>query len=307
MGIPYYFASLTKSHPGITEVVKKDKLQVDVLGIDFNCLIHRYLGSDPIKSVLDALEHILGVCRAKKVFVAFDGLVPYGKIVQQRYRRFRIKEAESFDKNQISPDTPYMRSLEQAIRDRFPQIELSPTQVPGEGEHKIFQEIKKLPEDQRESICIYGLDADLILLSLFNHHLAPQITLLRESGEFNDPTLKEAEFSLLDIQKLITQLPMDIEQYLVLSVMCFGNDFMPSLGIFSLREDGYGRAMEYYMKSGKPDLTTENGRAVFLDYAASKEICVLKELVKLRKKPFERAIVGRSANCISVKYGLISP
>ena len=303
MGIPFYFASLIRNHAGITRVVR-DPIKVDVLGIDFNCLIHRYLGSDPIKSVLDALEHILGVCRAKKVFIAFDGLVPYGKIVQQRYRRFRIKEPEAFDKNQISPDTPYMRSLEQAIRERFPEIELSPTQVPGEGEHKLFQEIKKLPEDQRESICIYGLDADLILLSLFNNHLAPQMMLLRESGEFNDPTLKEAEFSLLDIQQLVIQLPMDIEQYLVLSVLCFGNDFMPCLGIFSLREDGYGRALEYYTKSGKPDLTTEAGRAIFLDYSASKEICVLKELVKLRKKPFERAIVGRSANCISIKYGL---
>lgn len=303
MGIPFYFASLIRNHAGITRTVR-DPIKVDVLGIDFNCLIHRYLGSDPIKSVLDALEHILGVCRAKKVFIAFDGLVPYGKIVQQRYRRFRIKEPEAFDKNQISPDTPYMRSLEQAIRERFPEIELSPTQVAGEGEHKIFQEIKKLPEDQRESICIYGLDADLILLSLFNNHLAPQMLLLRESGEFNDPTLKEAEFSLLDIQQLVMQLPMDIEQYLVLSVLCFGNDFMPCLGIFSLREDGYGRALEYYTKSGKPDLTTEAGRAIFLDYSASKEICVLKELVKLRKKPFERAIVGRSANCISIKYGL---
>jgi 5'-3' exonuclease len=303
MGIPFYFASLIRNHAGITRVVH-NSFDVDVLGIDFNCLIHRYLQSDPIKSVLDALEHILGICRAKKVFIAFDGLVPYGKIVQQRYRRFRIKESEAFDKNQISPDTPYMRSLEEAIRVRFPHIELSPTQVPGEGEHKIFQEIKKLPEDERTSVCIYGLDADLILLSLFNNHLAVNMSLLRESGEFNDPTLKGAEFSLLDIQKLARQLPMEIEQYLILTVLCFGNDFMPNLGIFSLREDGYSRAMEYYNKSGKPDLTTENGRAIFLDYSASKETCVLKELVKLRKQPFERAVVGRSANCISIKYGL---
>ena len=302
MGIPFYFASLIRSHSGITRIARE--LDVDVLGIDFNCLIHRYLNpADPINSVLDALDHILKSFRAKKVFIALDGLVPYAKIVQQRYRRFRIKEAETFDRNQISPDTPYMRSLEEAIRKRF-QVELSPTQEPGEGEHKIFQEIKKLPEEDRKSVCIYGLDADLILLSLFNHKLAVELTLLRESGEFNDPSLKQAEFSLLDIQKLILTLPMEIEQYLTLSVLCFGNDFMPSLGIFSLREDGYGRALEYYTKSGKPDLTTEEGRASFLDYAAEKEIGVLKERIKLRKQPFERAIVGRAADCIVQKYGL---
>jgi hypothetical protein len=71
-----------------------------------------------------------------------------------------------------------------------------------------------------------------------------------------------------------------------------------------LREDGYGRALEYYTKSGKADLTTEEGRATFLDYAAEKEIGVLKERIKLRKQPFERAIVGRAADCIVQKYGL---
>lgn len=305
MGIPFYFASLIRNHSGITKSVR-DPINVDVLGIDFNCLIHRYLQvTDPIKSVSDALDYILKhVSRAKKVFIAFDGLVPYAKIVQQRYRRFRIKESEAFDKTQISPDTPYMRSLEDEIKKRFPHAEISPTQVPGEGEHKIFQEIKNLSPDDRKSVCIYGLDADLILLSLFNHKLASELTLLRESGEFNDPALKHAEFSLLDIQKLITLLPIEIDQYLALSVLCFGNDFMPGLGIFSLREDGYGRALEYYTKSGKPDLTKEEGRAAFLDYSAQKEIGVLKERVKLRKQPFERAIVGRSADCVSIKYGL---
>jgi 5'-3' exonuclease len=302
MGIPFYFASLIKSHAGITRAVR-DAIEVDVLGIDFNCLIHRYLDhTDPIKSVLDALDHILkNVCKAKKVFLAFDGLVPYAKIVQQRYRRFKIKEVEPFDRNQISPDTPYMRLLEQSIRTRFPHIKISPTQEPGEGEHKIFQEIKLLPEDERNSVCIYGLDADLILLSMFNHDLATDLTLLRESGELN---MKETAFSLLDIQKLVVQLPMEIEQYLVLGVMCFGNDFMPNLAIFSLREDGYDRALEYYTNSGKPDLTTEEGRAAFLDYSASKELDVLKKRVKLRNKPFERAIVGRRGDCVSRKYGL---
>jgi 5'-3' exonuclease len=302
MGIPYYFASLIRNHAGITRTVIQ--LEVDVLGIDFNCLIHRYLHTaDPVKSVLDALDHILKICKAKKVIIALDGLVPYGKIVQQRYRRFRIREPEVFDKNQISPDTPYMRTLEQEICRRFPDAYLSPTQEPGEGEHKIFQQIKKLSMEVK-SICIYGLDADLILLSLFNHGLSTELTLLRESGEFNVPTLKHAEFSLLDIQKLIKTLPIDIEQYLALSILCFGNDFMPNLGIFSLREDGYARALEYYTKSGKPDLTTEGGRAIFLDFSESKEISVLKELVRTRKQPFERSIVVRSANNILVKYGL---
>jgi len=306
MGIPFYFATLIKNHSGITNVVKQ-KMNVDVLGIDFNCLIHRYLqDSDPIKSVLDALEHILeNTCHAKHIIVAMDGIVPYGKIVQQRYRRMCIKEhTGTFDRNQISPDTPFMRELEQGIRSRFPLIILSSTQEPGEGEHKIFQLIRKIPE--RRSICIYGLDADLILLGLFNHGLAKGkgMYLLRESTEFNDPKLSTAEFSTLSISTLLSTLPIDIEQYLALCVLCFGNDFMPNLGIFSLREDGYARAMQMYQKSGKPNLFTGEGRYKFLLYASKEETSILSERIKLRKRPEERGIVGRDSRSISRKYGL---
>ena len=66
MGIPFYFASLLKSHAGIIQGLKKDELlEVDVLGVDFNCLIHRYIQeNNPITSVLDAFQYILDtVCK----------------------------------------------------------------------------------------------------------------------------------------------------------------------------------------------------------------------------------------------------
>jgi 5'-3' exonuclease len=310
MGIPFYFASLLRSHPGIVETIKKDMpLEVDVFGVDFNCFIHRYLNeSDPVKSVLDAFDHILQtVCKAKQVYVALDGLVPYAKIVNQRYRRMKVKEgSELFDRNQISPDTPFMRELEQALKARFPFVILSSTQEPGEGEHKLFLELKKLPEEQRRTVCIYGLDADLILISLIHHSVtAPGgLHLLRESGEFNDPKLAEAEFGKLSIWKLLSQLPMDILQYTALSVLCFGNDFMPSLGLFSLREDGYSRAIHMYELSGKPDLLTPEGRSKFLEYAASKELQLLRERVQLRRRPEEKAIFGKDSSLVSKKFAL---
>jgi 5'-3' exonuclease len=296
MGIPFYFATLLRNHAGICSVVK-DKVHVDFFGIDFNCLIHRYLKeSDPINSVLDALENILEtVCSANTVFIAMDGLVPYGKIVQQRYRRFKIKLEEEFDKNQISPDTPYMRELEKEIRIRFPYVILSPTQEPGEGEHKIFTEMKKT---QRKRVCIYGLDADLILLSMFNS--LPDFVLLRESSEFGDD---ETEFSVLSIPRLAEQLPIPIDQYLALCVLCFGNDFMPNLGMFSLREDGYARALNLYKRSGA-DLNTEEGRYKFLSLAKKEEISVLEERVKLRRRPYEKAILGKNTSTFSKQYNL---
>jgi 5'-3' exonuclease len=308
MGIPFYFASLLKSHPGIVQALK-NVMEVDVLGVDFNCLIHRYLKEDdPIRSVIDALEHIVEhICKPKQLFIALDGLVPYAKIVNQRYRRMRLKEETGeFDRNQISPDTPYMRDLENALKEKFPYANISSTQEPGEGEHKLFHQIYRLDETERKRICIYGLDADLILISLQNYMFSyPHgMFLLRETAEFNDPKLAKAEFATLSIWKLLTQIPMDFDQYMVLSILCFGNDFMPNLGMFSLREDGYSRAIHMYEESGKPNLLTPEGRAVFLEFAADREKTFLRERVSLRRRPEEKAILGRDDSLISRKYGL---
>lgn len=311
MGIPYLFASLTKTHSGIVETVKQNMpLEMDVFGVDFNCLIHRYLqDNNPIKSVIDALEHITQtVCKSKQLFIAIDGTVPYAKMVNQRYRRMLVNDArgEGFDRNQISPDTPYMRDLEKALRERFPLAHISGTGEPGEGEHKLFNSIKQLPENQRRSICIYGLDADLILISLSRHKLSfpYSMYLLRESAEFNDPKLAKAEFATLSIWKLLNQLPMEIEQYLAMAVLCFGNDFMPSLGMFSLREDGYDRAMQTYINSGKPNLLTSQGRLTFLKFAGQSELDILRERILLRRIPEEKAVIGKENVLFSKRYGL---
>ena len=309
MGIPFYFASLIKSHRGITDAVKRGTpKEVDVLGVDFNCLIHRYLKEDnPVQSVVDAFDYILkNVCQAKIIIIALDGLVPYAKIVQQRYRRMRVKEESVFDRNQISPGTPYMIELENAMAAKFPQAILSRTSEPGEGEHKLMLELDKIPESERKTVCIYGLDADLILICLQNRELSKNggMTLLRESAEFDDPSLKSAEFATLDIWGLSREIPIEIHQYLALSILCFGNDFMPNLGMFSLREDGYNRALHLYAEAKNPDLYTPQGRLKFLKLAASQEMEFFKNRINLRKRPEEKGILGKEQSKFSRKYGL---
>jgi 5'-3' exonuclease len=307
MGIPFYFASLIKSHRSITRTVKQ-RIDVDVLGVDFNCLIHRYLKEDnPIGSVVDAFAYLMEkVCRPKHILIAMDGVVPYAKIVQQRYRRMRIKteDDKGFDRNQISPGTPYMKELEEALRARFPFSQISSTLEEGEGEHKLFHMLRKLPESERKNVCIYGLDADLILICLQHAAVSQQMGLLRESGEFNDPKLASAEFAVLSIQALQEQIPLPIPQYSALMILCFGNDFMPNLGMFSLREGGYERALEIYEKAGNPDLLTFEGRDAFLDTAEKLELKVLQERISLRKRPEERALMGKDGSAFERQYCL---
>lgn len=215
---------------------------MDVLGIDFNCFLHKYLQADnPIGSVLVALDTLLTqVVRARQVYIAFDGLVPYAKMVQQRYRRMRRQDPGPFDKHQISPGTPYMRELADAVRFLFPNAVVSDTLERGEGEHKIFAWLRTLPDEQRKSICIYGLDADLVLIAIAQSHLG-SIQILREQ--------EDGGFSTISVPALRSVLPTDPETYVRMSVTCFGNDFLPNLAMFSLREDGYARALFYADKT----------------------------------------------------------
>jgi 5'-3' exonuclease len=280
MGIPYYVASLLRTHKHIQQEVGNTALECDVLGLDFNAFIHTYLKPEnPIGSIVIALRNFLrDVVHAKKILIACDGLVPYAKIVQQRYRRMKKPEPSLFDKNQISPGTPFMVELEDTLRFCFPECILSGTDERGEGEHKIFTWLRTLPEEERRNILIYGMDADLVLISVAQSHLGP-IKLVREN--------KDSGYSTFDVSALRRVLPLDPDLWVQMCVMCFGNDFMPTIAMFSLREDGYNRAV-HYMK--KQDLTA----------AANDEKSVLMK----RAKDTDRHIIARDGHALEARMGL---
>lgn len=304
MGIPYYFATLIRQHREILSRVV-GRQSPDVFAIDFNCMIHTYMDdANPINSVIAALRNILtNVCKATKfTYVAMDGLVPYAKMVQQRYRRFRKQDhASVFDRNQISPETQYMKDLAAAVRNEFPDIVLSDTSEPGEGEHKLLAWLKTLPENQRRSVCVYGLDADLILLCLAQRKLSMpySFTLLRENTAFNR---EDAGFSSLSVWRLADKIEIPVDQYIPLSVFCFGNDFMPNLGMFSLREGGHDRALTVYKEAGCPDMSTPAGMWMFLAEARKKELPFYIEKVKTRNKRCERTIVSDDGMFLVERY-----
>ena len=106
---------------------------------------------------------------------------------------------KTWDSNAITPGTPFMHLLAESLQYwcaykfttdpswKDMKVIISDASVPGEGEHKIMNFVRSqraMPtHDPNTSHVIYGLDADLIMLSLATHE--PRFRVLREDVFFD--------------------------------------------------------------------------------------------------------------------------
>ncbi len=278
MGIPSYYRKILQKYPGCLQ--KSCPGQVQALCFDFNCLVYRCLKSpslseyksenieswenELIAEVIKAVKEIwIESGRPKQVFIAVDGVVPMAKIKQQRVRRFKSSwlqkhygsSSETWDKNAISPGTRFMNQLGSALNslacEKGVFWEVSTSLLQGEGEHKILEWLRKDKVGQNKNVVIYGLDADLILLSmLIGEEKQLPLWLMREKQEFGldkkeDPGSQEYQF--MNLEEFKNRINVKgYEQVLnyigLMSLM--GNDFLPHSVTHKLAADGY----EYIMR-----------------------------------------------------------
>ncbi|CAE8603451.1 unnamed protein product [Polarella glacialis] len=253
--------------------------------------------SDIFVNAFKYICRLFQIIRPKRlIYMAIDGCAPRAKMNQQRSRRFRAANdarearekaeemgedtsgASHFDSNCITPGTEFMAKLTEHLcffiykkmqEDPLWQgveVVLSGPETPGEGEHKIMDYIRTMkaqPDfDPNQRHCLYGLDADLIMLALASHE--PHFALLREEVVFGKRVTESVEkrmliskdrFQLLHISLVREYLDLEfaslksadlpftytlerlIDDFILFCALV-GNDFLPCLPFAEIGEGG---------------------------------------------------------------------
>lgn len=238
------------------------------------------------------------------IYVAFDGTAPNAKQAQQRQRRFNSSANQSFNSNCITPGTKFMDNLTDYCMFRFRKmmnslpslrgvkIVLSSSSSPGEGEHKIMDFIRKNPSFSGKSHCMYGPDADLIMLCLATYF--NDIVLVREMKNIQN----EYEYQFINIGEIRKALPKILRppstnlensrnnatNDFIFIGFFVGNDFLPMIPMFNYLFDGMRLMVEVYQNlSQDPNhqITKSSGRDVKINFLGFKRF--VQELAKHEK------------------------
>ncbi len=307
MGVPGFFVWLMKNNPRDNIIVKSLDC-INNLYFDANCLFHpkcfdilklysNITDNDKLEDLMIArilkyMQYIIDYVKpSDKIYISVDGVAPVAKINQQRKRRYKsvidmeftnkinkkygVSKNTSWSNIVITPGTPFMKKLDSEIIKYFKEnkkVIYSSYKECGEGEHKIIRYIKQNSKKQRH--VIYGLDADLIFLSMSAQSSINEIYLLRELQhlkKINMPIMEDVAEPLcyLSIQNVIetyngyilnklrenaTIIDLDLSRKYDFSkdfiILCFmlGNDFIPNLPSIFIRINGIEYIIEAYCR-----------------------------------------------------------
>jgi ribA/ribD-fused uncharacterized protein len=373
MGVPRLFPWIRRKFPtAVTYFEEGSKVfDIDFLYIDanpllysakaeientdrlnpYNCLNLEQKQEVIMRRFCEQLVHITDIVRPQRVlYISIDGVAPQSKQIQQRTRRYmntsNNKEG-NVNTTHFSPGTTFMYNLgqyinffvrrEMTINKNWHDVKVifSSANVPGEGEHKIMEYIRGMPEKIRNTFshCIYGPDGDLIMLTL--------TTYLEKIFLFKTDQYTKGMNYMIDMGYVRTHLPkaMGIEyrpksskgtvesqiaKYyddcindFVLLGFFVGNDFLPRIQMFIYLEDGLNTMIEHYSRFSNQGQDVDKlmtiggqinlaGFTNLVEYLASDEIAKLLQQTEKVEKDLanieDEDIRGRMRNQTLMKY-----
>lgn len=299
MGIPSFFSYIIHEHSEVL-CKRKNLIQSNTkfsrLYMDCNSILYDCYREVPQTESLETFEAILLEKTGKQiekyiydihpydtVYIAFDGVAPVAKMEQQRTRRYKswfetciINHIEQKNApidilkttSMFTPGTHFMKKLSHFMKQKFLKMEskyrvkriiVATPDEPGEGEHKLYTHLRQNPTN--EPCAIYGLDADLMMLSLFHISYCANMYIFREAPQFAQTLLKKTtetykeEPIFIDLAKLGRSIshemrcsdpdPHRMYDYVF---MCFflGNDFLPHFPSLNIRTSGITSLLDTY-------------------------------------------------------------
>ena len=368
MGIPSYFSYIVKNHSNIIRKFDNKSIKVNNLYLDCNSIIYdavrsinfQNLTESDVDAIIRAVfvkidEYIAVLKPNQNVFIAFDGVAPVAKLEQQRSRRykslyqnnivksiFKDTKPDPWNTTAITPGTLFMKKLNEKTRQFYnnpakfnvKNLIISPSDKPGEGEHKLFEYIRTFPEQHiGKNTVIYGLDADLIMLSI--NHLpvvnCHGIYLFRETPEFIKSInieLEPNESYMMDIPELTETIIESMNSNLNKEnknnsvnriydyiFLCFflGNDFMPHFPSVNIRTGGIDKMLNAYKATiGDTNEVLTDGKKIYwknvrklVEHLAGLEEENFKAEAKLRDRRERQSISGETPEEIFKKFDSI--
>ena len=275
-------------HPCVRKVLEANEKLIDEHNNDYNqdknninsnISVYSKLEKKMFQCIYDYILHLYEYVKPSDLlYIAIDGVAPRAKIEQQRKRRYRSSKEKKmkskiylenniikldWDTNCITPGTTFMIKLSKFLKKKISCLNLpqkiifSDANNPNEGEHKIINYLRNSPSSSNEIHSIYGLDADLIMLSLC---INKNIYLLRESIHVNHTTDQLLLFSIKNLRiNLIKEMTSMIEVTDIEIIednlitdyvfLCFllGNDFIPKLINLDIHEDSIKDLVSIYI------------------------------------------------------------
>lgn len=310
MGIPSYFSYIVRNHSNIIRKYNPDAIKIHNLYLDCNSIIYDVIhGTDFTKIDPNDTEWIVQqICHKIKeyidllnpsnnLYIAFDGVAPVAKLEQQRNRRYKSwyqssrNNSAAWDTTAITPGTKFMNTLNKMVTNSFihtktssnvKNVIVSGSDYVGEGEHKLFEYIRQNPDQHKSfNTVIYGLDADLIMLSINHLPIAPNIFLYRETPHFIQSINSELEPNasyMIDIPELTQIITQDMNNGKELNTiqqqnriydyifLCFflGNDFMPHFPSCNIRTGGIYKLLSAYKSTvGSTNENLTDGKIIY--------------------------------------------
>ena len=349
MGIPKYYSHVIKKYRNVLSKLTTN-YSVNNIYFDSNSIIYdavreissrdkipKGFESAVIQETINKLEQYISQIKPDgHVMIAFDGVAPRAKMCQQLTRRTRSHiessiyrelgrtQETTWDTTAITPGTSFMTNLGTKIKKAFSDpskhfvksIIVSTSDEPGEGEQKIFQYIRNNRDyHSATKTAVYGLDADLIMLTLNHLHISNELYLYRETPHFIrsiDSTLEpncNYVLNMNEMGKAITDELNDGQDIKTESqkqrlydyiFICFllGNDFLPHFPALNIRTDGIDRITSAYKQTISTHGNITNGdKIIWRTMRALFNVLALEE-----REYFKTEHVIRDKQSRSVSY-----